>query len=139
MAARLEVADVTCAANVAVNNPTEVVLNFPGGILRRFTIVIPDGHAGLTGIALGYGHNPVIPRSSGKFISGNDEVIPFDYQDETPGVAWSAFLCNLDTQSHTWEVRFEYDEVTDASTPAPVQPIPITDLQAATEALLSGP
>lgn len=139
MATRLEVADVTCPASTAATAPQEVALGFPGGILRRLTIVIPDGHAGLTGIALGYAHNPTMPASKGAFISGNDEVLHYDYVDQQPGVAWSAFLCNLDTQPHTWEVRFELDEV---SAPAPSvsnTPIPVTDLEAATAALLAGP
>ena len=76
--------------------------------VSRVTIVIPDGHSGLTGIALAFGHQPVIPYNKGAFISGNDEIIPYDLSDAYPaGVSWSCFLCNLDTGPHTWETRWE--------------------------------
>lgn len=99
-----------------------------GGTVRRIVIVIPDGHAGLTGIALGYGHNAVIPRTGRNYYSGNDRVVQFDYADTNSGVAWSAFLCNLDLQAHAWEVDFELDETPDAggiSSPSFIAPADI--------------
>lgn len=106
---RLLVYDVTCNASVAAATPTEVA-TVPLSLyyVSRVTIVIPDGHAGLTGIALAFGHQPVIPYNAGAYISGNDEIIPYDLSDAFPaGVSWSVFVCNLDTGPHTWETRWE--------------------------------
>ena len=67
-------------------------------------------------MALGYGHRPVVPYSAGGFISGDGEVIDFDWRDRTPGVQWSIFMVNLDTIAHTWEIRFGLDELTPLAT-----------------------
>lgn len=129
MAARLETQNVTVAASVDAAAPTEIPLTWPPGIVRRITIVIPDGHSGLTGIALGYGHTPIMPNTVGAFISSNDEVLHYDINDQTPGVQWQAFVCNSDLQQHSWQIRFELDEIT-AEGPAPspaILPVSIID------------
>jgi hypothetical protein len=74
-------------------------------------IVIPAGHSGITGIALGYGHQNTIPRGNGAFYSGDDDDIRLDIIDNVPGVQWSAFLCNGDIIAHVWEVDLEFDEL----------------------------
>lgn len=130
MPTRSESAVVTCAPSVAPNNPTEVVLPFQGGILKHFEIVIPPGHSGLTGISLGYGHRGVIPYGVLAYYSGDDDVIRRDYNDQVPGVAWSAFLCNNDLESHVWEVRMDFDEV-DNVAPSVATPIAPADILAA--------
>lgn len=127
MPTRFESAVVSCPASVGAGNPTEVVLPFQGGILRHFEIVIPAGHAGLTGISLGYGHRGVIPFGVLAYYSGDDDIIRLDYTDTVPGVAWSAFLCNGDLQAHVWEVRMAFDEVSGGA-PAPSVPIAPADI-----------
>lgn len=128
---RVEVHDVTCAASVPATAPTEIAFNDAPANLRRVTIVIPDGHSGLTGIALGYGHVPIIPRTTGAFISGNDEVIHFDLSNYPIGPPWSAFVCNSDLQSHSWEIRLEYDEIVDGTPTHDVQPLTAADIYSA--------
>ena len=113
-------------------------LGFQGGILLRFYIVIPDGHSGLTGIALGYGHRAVIPYTAGAYFSGNDEVFAMDWIDSVPGVAWSAFLCNNDLQSHSWEVRFEYNEIGGATDQYVVAPLSATDIYTVADVVETG-
>lgn len=112
MATRFESFVVTCPQVVTTGNPTEVVLPFQGGILRHWEIVIPAGHSGLTGIALGFGHRGIIPFGALAFYSGDDDVLRRDYNDPTPGVTWSAFMVNGDLQPHVWEVRMDFDEIT---------------------------
>lgn len=138
MAARLETQNVTCAASITAANPTEIALTWPPGIVRRITIVIPDGHSGLTGIALGYGHEAIMPNSVGAFISGNDETLHYDITDQVPGVQWEAFVCNVDLQAHSWQIRFELDELV-AEGPAPSPAIlPVSVINQTGAALLSG-
>lgn len=125
---RVEVFDVTCPASTPETEPIEVAFDYPPGIPRKVTIIIPDGHAGLTGIALGYGHNAVIPRTTGKFISSNDEFITFDLSNYPAGPIWSAFVCNNDLLPHAWEVILELDEIA-ATTNAPAQAaLPVADI-----------
>lgn len=99
-------------------------------IPRKVTITIPDGHAGLTGIAIAFGHNAVIPSNAGAYITGNDWTFPFDLHNYPNGVAWSAFVCNLDLQPHSWQVIFEGDNLTSTDTSAIPQVINTGDLAA---------
>jgi hypothetical protein len=138
MPSRLETSDITCPPSTTVIAPLEIALTWPAGIVRRITVVIPDGHSGLTGIALGYGHTPILPSSPGAFLSGNDEVMSFEYLDDIPGVKWQAFVCNLDLQLHTWQVRFELDEIGDTTPAVPAQLVTPQDIMDAGTAILSG-
>ena len=123
---RVEFFDITCPANTPPSAAVEVGFNYYPGVPRKVTIIIPDGHAGLTGIALGYGHQPVIPRTAGAFISSNDEHIPLDLTNYPAGPLWSAFVCNNDTQSHVWGVMLELDEIPAAPNLDNQTPLPAT-------------
>lgn len=131
MADLLYVYDVTCAASVVSTTPTEVV-TVPAGpyYVDKVRIIIPDGHSGLTGIALGFGHQPVIPFNPGAFISGNDERYDYDLGDYPPGVAWSVFLCNSDLQSHSWETRWQLNLMTPNQAATVSQPLAPADIYA---------
>lgn len=129
---RVNVANVTCPPNTLAAAPVEVFLvQFPPGIPRKLTVVIPDGHAGTTGIAFGYGHNPVLPDNAGAFISGNDETFSMDLHSYPAGPQWSVFMCNGDRIAHTWQVRFEFDEITGTTVDINPAPIPADDIAAA--------
>lgn len=86
----------------------------PAGPYRvdRVTIVIPDGHSGLTGIQLLYGKTAMIPYDSG-WISGNDEVYTLAYSAHyPPGAAWQVATMNLDFNDHHFQVRWEMNFTT---------------------------
>ena len=138
MAQRQEAAVVTCGMLTLATNPAKVLLPWDGGIVRRVRIYISAGHAGLTGIALGYGGTPIIPRFSGGYYSGDDREVVMDYDDNVPNVPWSAFMCNLDQVTHAWEVNFELDDAPN-TTPA-IAPTVITpaDILAAGTTAMSG-
>ena len=138
MADRQESQVVTCPALTPTTAPVEIQLTWPGGIVRHVEIVIPDGHAGLTGIALGYGHNFIIPRSNGGLYSGNDDIIRRYYNDRQQGVQWSAFLVNGDTIAHSWEVRFDLDELAQQPTPAAATFIAPSEIVSAGGIILPG-
>lgn len=128
MPTRFESATPSCPVTRPVTNPIIVPLGFPGGILRKIRIYIPAGHAGLTGISLGYGNNPTVPSGVNAYYSGDNREIILDYVDNVPGVNWSAFVCNLDGIGHVWEVDFDFDEtdVSNATTTiAPLSPATI--------------
>lgn len=129
---RVEVQDIACPAGTTEAAPLETVLD---GVVNcqvvRVTIRIPAGHSGLTGIALGYAHNPVLPRTAGRFISGDDEVIEYDLRDYIEGPQWQAFTVNHDTISHAWQIRFEVDELTDPAAGIPAEPVGASDIEQA--------
>lgn len=127
MATRHHVFVVTCPSGTLATAPVEIPLAFASAVVEKISIVIPDGHAGLTGIALAVAHQPVVPFDTGTFFAGNDEVIPLLLDDYPDSGAWSAFLYNDDTQSHSWQVRFAVNEVAGV-TPAetPVAPLALT-------------
>lgn len=117
--------------------PVEVFLQqFPPGIPRKLTIVIPAGHAGLTGIAAGYGHQPVIPDNAGSYIQGDDDVVHLELSNYPAGPQWSVFMFNLDPEAHSWQVRFEFDEIIGATIDTTTVPIAPDDITAAGDAAL---
>jgi hypothetical protein len=129
---------VTCGPLVPTTNPTIIPLGFDGGLVRVIRIIIPDGHAGLTGIALGYGGNNVLPTTRVGYYSGDGREIVFDYIDQQQGVTWQAFLCNGDTQAHSWEVNFDLDTISDTPTPSVLTPLTPNAILAAGTAALAG-
>jgi hypothetical protein len=107
--------------------------------LVGFEIVIPPGHAGLTGIAFGFGHQPIIPFTPGSYFSGDDDVIRRVYKDKNAGVPWSAFVCNEDLQLHVWEVRFDYNELPTGTTSSNPATVTADDILAAGVDAMTGP
>lgn len=139
MPTRFEQANVTCAGGVVATAPVQVQFPFVGGIVRKIRIVIPDGHAGLTGIALGYGGNAVVPFGNGAFYSGNDREVILDYTDNVPGVTWAAFLCNLDLQTHSWEIDMDFDDIDAQNATPTIAPVSTSAIIAAGTAAMNGP
>jgi len=137
MAERQEATIVTCLPSVQPTNPTKSVVLVDGGTIRKIRIVIPAGHAGLTGIALGYGGNAVVPRSTGAYYQGDDRIIELDFTDNVPDVPWQAFMYNLDTlNAHSWEVDFDLDDsANDLTATAQAVISPAAIVAAGTEAM----
>lgn len=119
---------VSCSNGVAPTNPTRQALNFVGGRVRVIRIVIPAGHAGLTGIALGFGGNAVLPLNSGGYYSGDDRHVEFAYDDNNQGVQWQAFMCNGDGIGHVWEVDFDIDPAADNNSTSVIVPLAPSDI-----------
>ena len=106
-ASRVEVFDVLVPAGTAKAAPIETNTNFGAGEVVGVTIVIPDGHNGLTGIRLAIGHGQAIPATAGAWIVGNDDEIELDTVGYINNGAWSAITYNLDAFPHTFHVRYE--------------------------------
>lgn len=139
MPTRFESAVVTCPVTRPITNPIVVPLGFQGGVLQRIRILIPAGHAGLTGIALGYGGNPTVPNGVDAYYSGDDREIVLDYIDNVQGVSWSAFVCNLDGIGHSWEVDMEFNEVNVTNATTTIAPLSPADIINAGVVPSSGP
>ena len=131
MAQRIQTYSVTCPANTAQAAAIETELSMRPGIVRAVRIIIPPGHAGLTGIALAQAHQVMIPASGSVFIQGDDRDPRFELENFLDADTWSALTYNTDAEfSHTWFLEFEVDEIQ-----APVQvgqgPIAVSDIYAA--------
>lgn len=113
----VQVYNYTVAAGITDTAPT-VDNAISSGIYEvvKVSIVIPRGHAGLTGIQLWYGQNAVIPYDSG-WISGDGEVYPIELSSAyPPGVAWQVAMINSDVNSHNFQVRWEMNYLTTTAT-----------------------
>lgn len=121
---RVEVQNITCPPGTTTSAPLETVLvGVVACIVVRFIVSVPPGHAGTTGIAIGYGHNAVLPRGGG-FISGDQLTLDFELSARYPaGPQYQAFTCNTDTQAHTWQVVSELIDTAAPVSMLPPQPI----------------
>lgn len=123
MANRFEVFDVAVPAGTAKTAATETDTNFAQGTVTSVEIVIPDGHAGLTGITILQAHQQVIPWTAGAFIVGNAEVIRWDVAGFLDNGSWSVRCYNTDVYDHTFHLRFLVNEnsATGPGTPGFIQ------------------
>jgi len=56
--------------------PLELEHKIPSGILTEGTVVIPEGHKGLTGLRLFYLTKQIAPANTGGYFTGNATEIP---------------------------------------------------------------
>lgn len=104
MATRIEPADprVIIPAGATKANPTVVDLSFAPGVVEWFDIVIPSGHNGFTGIALGHNGNRVYPRTG--YLTANDHVFHWVLESRINSGSWQAFGYNTDGFQHSFYV-----------------------------------
>lgn len=119
--------DVVAPQSTPKAAPLEVLTPWTQGELVGIELVIPDGHAGLTGLRLAVAHAQVIPYTVGAWISGNDEKIEWDTAAYVQTGAWSVFVYNTDLIDHTFHLRYlvaDFALTGSQSQPAPL-PTPI--------------
>jgi len=112
MAERIEAFTVTVPVNTAQASPQVTNVSFNPGNVVGIQIIIPAGHAGLTGIALRSGKSQYVPRTSGSFVVSDDEVVKWDVEG-APGTGnWEAVAFNTDdSYSHSFFLRFLVNEL----------------------------
>lgn len=110
MAHRFELFDVTVPAGTAKASAVETDTVFNDGTVTSVEIVIPDGHSGLTGLAILQAHQQVIPWTAGAFIVGNAEVIRWETAGFIDNGAWSVLCYNTDVFAHTFHIRYLVNE-----------------------------
>ena len=62
----------TIPKNTSENDPYEQKLQISSGILHQVSVVIPPGHAGLTGCALDIGLHQIAPTNQNEWFKGDD-------------------------------------------------------------------
>ena len=127
-----QVYNSTVQPGVTVDNPTIAdTIDAGPWTVDTVTIVIPAGHAGLTGVQLWYGGGPAIPYDSGWF-SGDDDYIPLDLSEIfPPGVPWTVAMINNDVIPHSFQTRWAMSYLTGSSAPVPAAPVNVQDIYSA--------
>lgn len=90
-------------------------------MLHKWIVRIPNGHAGLTGVALLQAGVAIVPygNPSTPFIVGNDSLFEFPVEAEVDRGLTIA-QSNNDILPHTHYMIFEYTPIAAYGTPAPV-------------------
>jgi hypothetical protein len=70
--------------NTAENAPFEQKLQISQGVLHQISVVIPAGHAGLTGCALDIGLHQISPTNQNEWFKGDDVHFTFPEYIEIP-------------------------------------------------------
>lgn len=130
MAQRVFTRTVTVPAGTAIATPLSVDISFNQSVVETVEIVIPDGHAGFTGIALQQAHQQVIPEEAGTWLISNDEKIIFAIEDFIDNGNWQAVMYNTDVYDHSFYLRFLGSNITPSFGQAGVLP---------TVAVITGP
>jgi hypothetical protein len=73
--------------------------------LETVTILIPDGHAGLTGIRVMMANQEIIPWSNSDWLVSNNEVITVTVNSQVTITGLVIETYNLDAFSHSHWVR----------------------------------
>lgn len=93
-------------------------------MLHQWIVRIPNGHAGLTGVALQLNGVTIVPfdNTSTPYVVGNDSEYTFDVETEVDSGLAVAQL-NQDFISHTHYLQFSYTPISASTVGAP-QPAP---------------
>lgn len=117
---RVEAFTVTVPASTAASAPVTQALPLGLADVLSVEIVIPDGHAGLTGLRFYYSGEQIIPRSG--WIIGNDHHLDWPLTRYPERGDWSARAYNTDVFEHSFYLRFLLSDLgRDYAAPAPLQ------------------
>jgi hypothetical protein len=70
--------------------------------LEKITIIIPDGHSGLTGIRILWSGTQIVPFALNYYLTGNDRIIEVKLNSYITVNALSIETYNLDVFAHTF-------------------------------------
>lgn len=110
MAERFQFFSVVAPANTPKASPVTVSTRFNPGTVEQLEIVVPDGHAGDTGLQLAYAGQVVVPIDPTTFLVANDERIVWPVDGFLDGGVWSAVVFNTDVFDHTFFLRYLVNE-----------------------------
>jgi hypothetical protein len=117
VAERIEEDDATIAAGITTAG--NFSFSTPNGEVEQIDIVIPNGHANETGIAIVYSGVNVVPKMTGKWVSGNNRRHSFAVEDLPTGAGWSWVGFNNGTLPHTFHVYFHINNLSPDAEPLP--------------------
>lgn len=110
--------EVDVNPGIVSTNPGVAPVTLENAILVDVEIIIPPGHAGLTGIQIRQSGTGIIPFATNKFITGNDYSRVFPINTEIGSRAISVAVFNTDVFTHLFWVRFHLADISRAATQA---------------------
>lgn len=112
MSDRIEVFQVTVQPNVASPGVvTSIALARPGKVVG-ISILVPDGHNGVTGLQLLQANQQIVPFTGGTFLVANDETLDFTINLPLDTQQWTAQAFNTGKYQHTFYIRLSINEIT---------------------------
>lgn len=103
-------------AGTLPGSPFSQVMQLPSGIMQEVQLIIPPGHAGLTGFQMSVAGTPIIPYGGNPFIVGDDYQHSWEIGQEIEPSQVLLTGYNRDVFTHTFYVRVLW---TDGSTQQP--------------------
>lgn len=103
---RVEPFVVLAAIGSTAAAPVEVATNFSAGFVVRIELTIPNGHNGLTGIAIAQARQRQFPDRAGAYITDNARTLAFPVDDPIGSGQWSAFVYNTSQVPHNFYLRY---------------------------------
>lgn len=128
---RVELRSVTVPPATTQANPFIHDISFQTAEVLAIEIVIPDGHAALTGLAIMQTQQIVIPWSGNVWITSNNETIKWPYKDYLRNGSWQVAAYNADNfNPHTFFLRFLCDSKSPLPNRVASPPLPLDILAA---------
>lgn len=139
MSSYFYVTDFTVPAGTAIASPAVQVVTLDDKILDSIRFVIPDGHVGLTGVAVKSQGVNIAPYLQGTWLIANNEVVDFPYDALIAENQLQLWGYNLDVFPHTFHMRWVMSDIEPAGLPvdiaSPQQSPPGPELTAAVASL----
>ena len=108
---------LTVPAGTPIAAPVSAAVALTDENLDNVRVIIPAGHAALTGFAITWGGTQVVPYGTGTWITGDDEIIDYPWKDEVTAGGLVVTGYNLDIFPHTFYLRWT---LTDRAAASPV-------------------
>jgi hypothetical protein len=102
---------VTIPAGTAIAAPAVTALTMPSRIVRRILVRFPPGPQGQVGVQLRSGDVQVIPWTTGTWLVGDGEAIPWEPTGTIESGAWQLAGYNTGAFDHTIYLTYELDPV----------------------------
>lgn len=122
---RLYQITVTTPAGTTPDSPQTDVWTLEDSILESLTILIPDGHSGLTGIRIAQAQQEIVPWGNDDWLVSNNEIINVSVNEQITKTGLDIITYNQDVFDHKFWIRAVIQNLgTQSSTSAaPLQPI----------------
>lgn len=112
MSDRIETFQVTVPANTPSPGTTFSIALARVGKVVGISILVPDGHNGVTGLQLLQANQQIVPFGAGTFLIANDETLDFTINLPLDTQQWSAQAFNTGKYPHSFYIRLSINEIT---------------------------
>lgn len=126
--ARLYQLTVSVPAGVTPDLPQDDAFPLEDAILESVTILIPDGHSGLTGIRVKQAQQEIIPWSNDDWLVSNNEKIELAVEEQITKTGLVIETYNMDVFVHKFWIRAVIQNLGTSTSPNPNPLTPVDSL-----------